>query len=1035
MKTRYLIPIFFVFLSFFSSAQEQTIQLKLEEGHVYVFEKVDKIYGTREDDSREIYSTREKTVRIFVEKFVAGQEAVVSAHLLTDTYDRPTSLPLISKIDFVYPDFNPDKLTTSSKDLFDMFLCRDEIKFSIDLKSREIKVFDRVELLENFLSYLETQDLDENDIKSIIENTNKNILPEQKYLVSHLLWFHNSKIEADNSIENSLIKDKLKINKKGKDFLAFSDMDFDNLIPGKTYKKYWVETDNGIITNYSTIQRDSVKDSYEVRINKMIWRVNETNFSLLYAKPLPKNQLVISGEIETPLSNIMHIRILDKPCGVEMREKTVLLDEKGYFKTMVDFSHGGFVYVENENRNKHRPPKTFVFYAEPGDTLEFKANGKEQPWNISYSGTRIAESELIEEIRKNILVNTDTSRSSRSRVIFDNDLMFAYNIINNKIYGSAEKVQNIFSELNNVEKITSKYKLNIDEHVLNFILNETKSYIYSGLFNFFITFNQRRIAGLIKDKDGNIVVSFSHDMNIPDFKEVRSSLNQTNILNFYNDYGLYSRKMVENYFMYEFAKVNKIDNRRIVTSGMRFPSDIDNRIQFMRLILTGPALYREIASVLSSILIRNERIYFYIDRDEYSVNTALDKIELLSKRCNNMNLVSTMEDIVKQHQKLQNDNFLPNLTFLNIDKKKVTFKDFAGSKPTLFCIAEGWGHNRYHFDDLAKENPDINFVLVCENTSFANWKDYTKRAEPIAKQLLFVDDSTTVRDVFQKPYVYFVLDKNGNMAGNVRSAEEGIKKARTTVEPKKKQLNKSQLKIIISILLVSLLTLFIIMLYWKWRVRQRFRKEEQKRRLRELELTAIRSQMNPHFLFNSLNSVQNLVQQNKGREAHLYLADFAGLIRKVLQNSEKEEVSLAEELEMVKQYLSLEKLRFDFDYSVSVDENIDANNTMVPSMLLQPFAENAVIHGLQNKTGNRQLKIEVTREETGIKISIEDNGIGREAAKEISKTKNGKGSKLMKERLEILQQKQSENYRLEIIDINKDGETGTLVEIFIPEEK
>jgi LytS/YehU family sensor histidine kinase len=220
------------------------------------------------------------------------------------------------------------------------------------------------------------------------------------------------------------------------------------------------------------------------------------------------------------------------------------------------------------------------------------------------------------------------------------------------------------------------------------------------------------------------------------------------------------------------------------------------------------------------------------------------------------------------------------------------------------------------------------------------------------------------------------------------------------------------------------------LLIWKWRVRQRFRKEEQKRKLRELELTAIRSQMNPHFLFNSLNSVQNLVQQNKGREAHLYLSDFAGLIRKVLQNSEKEEVSLAEELEMIRQYLNLEKLRFDFEFTCTVDENIDVNNTSVPSMLLQPFVENAVIHGLQNKPENRMLKIEVVRESAFFKISIEDNGIGRDAAKAIEKTKNGKGTKLMKERLEILQQKQGEKYRLETIDLKE----GTRVEIVIPEE-
>ncbi|MBT6766411.1 MAG: histidine kinase, partial [Prolixibacteraceae bacterium] len=216
--------------------------------------------------------------------------------------------------------------------------------------------------------------------------------------------------------------------------------------------------------------------------------------------------------------------------------------------------------------------------------------------------------------------------------------------------------------------------------------------------------------------------------------------------------------------------------------------------------------------------------------------------------------------------------------------------------------------------------------------------------------------------------------------------------------------------------------------------RQRFRKEAQIRKLRELELTAIRSQMNPHFLFNSLNSVQNLVQQNKGREAHLYLADFAGLIRKVLQNSEKEEVSLAEELEMTEQYLNLEKLRFDFDFKISVNENIDANNTMVPAILLQPFAENAVIHGLQSKPENRRLIIDILKESTGIKVIIEDNGIGRDAAKKIAKTKNGKGSKMIQERLKILQEKQGEKYSLEIIDLSGE-KTGTRVEIFIPEEK
>jgi LytS/YehU family sensor histidine kinase len=315
--------------------------------------------------------------------------------------------------------------------------------------------------------------------------------------------------------------------------------------------------------------------------------------------------------------------------------------------------------------------------------------------------------------------------------------------------------------------------------------------------------------------------------------------------------------------------------------------------------------------------------------------------------------------------------------------------------------------------------------MVVEGSNFKQWQDYTNSAEPSMTHLLYINDSLSFRDIFQTSSIHMVFNKAGEYIGNADKPKTAATMAKESLEPPKKELNKSQLQIIILLLFSIVVLLVLSIVVWKWRVQQRFRKEAQIRKLRELELTAIRSQMNPHFLFNCLNSVQNLVQQNKGCEAHLYLSDFAGLIRKVLQNSEKEEVSLAEELEMTEQYLNLEKLRFDFDFTIFVDKGIDTNNTMVPSMLLQPFAENAVIHGLQNKPENRELKIEVKK--GGGRGEGKEEGKGQELAAE----KNGKGTKLIKERLEILQQKQGEKYSLETIDLNE----GTRVEIFIPEEK
>ena len=193
--------------------------------------------------------------------------------------------------------------------------------------------------------------------------------------------------------------------------------------------------------------------------------------------------------------------------------------------------------------------------------------------------------------------------------------------------------------------------------------------------------------------------------------------------------------------------------------------------------------------------------------------------------------------------------------------------------------------------------------------------------------------------------------------------------------------------------------------------------------------------MNPHFLFNALNSVQNLIRQNRAAEANLYLSDFAGIIRKVMRNSEKEEVSLAEELELVDQYLRVEKLRFDFEYTIQVEDQVDAPHLMIPPLLIQPFAENALMHGLQHKPDDRQLQIGIRKEGSQIRISIEDNGIGREAAAKQETALNGKGIKMNTERLKILQEKYGGTYSIRITDLTAPGKTGTRVVIILPDEE
>lgn len=147
--------------------------------------------------------------------------------------------------------------------------------------------------------------------------------------------------------------------------------------------------------------------------------------------------------------------------------------------------------------------------------------------------------------------------------------------------------------------------------------------------------------------------------------------------------------------------------------------------------------------------------------------------------------------------------------------------------------------------------------------------------------------------------------------------------------------------------------------------------------------------MNPHFIFNSLNSIQQFISASEKEEALKYLSRFSKLIRLVLQNADKNEIKLSDELNMLEFYLQLESLRYSnkFSYHFAIDKNVNADAIEIPTMLLQPYIENAVVHGLLNKESNGHLELTLTRNNNKLISTIEDNGIGRKAAA-IIKNKN-----------------------------------------------
>lgn len=214
----------------------------------------------------------------------------------------------------------------------------------------------------------------------------------------------------------------------------------------------------------------------------------------------------------------------------------------------------------------------------------------------------------------------------------------------------------------------------------------------------------------------------------------------------------------------------------------------------------------------------------------------------------------------------------------------------------------------------------------------------------------------------------------------------------------------------------------------------------QKYRLVNSELKALRAQINPHFLFNALNSIQGVLLKNNMDAAQYYLGKFGTLMRMILDHSDKLNITIDEEIKALKNYLEIESLRsnYQFQYNITVSESIDVFNTEIPAMILQPFVENAVWHGLGNKTGQGNLIIDFDLEnEHTIVITICDDGIGRKKTMELNagkKKHKSKGMQLVRERIEILNMNRQGKIILSIVDLEDDhgNHPGTKVMIKIP---
>jgi len=253
-------------------------------------------------------------------------------------------------------------------------------------------------------------------------------------------------------------------------------------------------------------------------------------------------------------------------------------------------------------------------------------------------------------------------------------------------------------------------------------------------------------------------------------------------------------------------------------------------------------------------------------------------------------------------------------------------------------------------------------------------------------------------------------------------------------------------RVIAMIFLVDLIYSFV-----RWRMRRNFKLQlersekeiqvaELKQKATELEMQALRAQMNPHFIFNSLNSINRFILQNDRAQASEYLTKFSKLVRMILQNSQASFITLEGELEALGLYLEMEALRFNyhFNYKISVPKDLDTEELKVPPLIIQPYVENAIWHGLMHKEEKGDLDIEVSQELDHIYFKVTDNGIGRKRASELaskSATKHkSMGLKITAHRIAMMQNSNGSESPVKINDlVNPDGTAaGTEVIIKMP---
>ncbi|TKG96536.1 hypothetical protein EYV94_04605 [Puteibacter caeruleilacunae] len=1042
MKRQLILTIMLAFTCIILHAEESQIPLKLKVGQEIVFSVTDKAFNdtthnrfnnefekfyhkqpTDADYNKHVQKTRYqsdqseyKEISVSVLEKKGDDRFILEAKIKRHIIRKNRSFSYDYFYDNLFPPTYYDYSQFRGKGLRLMVFDQLKVKLGLNLSTKELIILRVEELREQIDSLIkEKQGKDQKKSISVEAIQYEEVKELKEQIEAYLLDMQIPNIQKNkvSLIEKCNIIETKDTNTNVINLHLSKIQPLGEVMNTSTIREIAINKHSGLIedefTEYKTEASDTTKFDFSInRRTKRIHLITQDNSNTV-------KHVSINGKFRNkPVNGKIYIGFLNHPFGTELTRLTIRPDSDNRFYTTIPMSHRGIILLytianDNSISNYH------FIYAKPGDNIEFNEIETNNNFpELQFNGSSDIANNVLNKIQRKY-PNLQGIHPKGTHKIEVNGLAYF-----RPSYGDIKTIllllNNIESEFNQIISLTNHYDL-------SFIHSELKMLQYNNLIKLANSINTP-----LKSEQQHEFTSR--------LKKQNDLINSIDPMKSYNEYGYFSRLALHNYLLWKYDATCIYSEESWITFNRAYDFP-DKTFNFARLILAGSALNREQA------LIIEEQLRFPIFRHFRTEYTNLSTIKPLVEKLNQTSkdtlLTNKLNELFERKKKINDGELFDGPVFLNKEGDTISIANFLNGKPLVIHATQNWSAQRYKFESIAAKHTDATFLNISEGTNYTEWLNYIKRADSKVNEIFLSSDTATINDLFLSSHqgIFIVLDKNGKIVkygANIDKLKYNIDEAKQN-KALKTNLDKSTLNIIIIVLSSMLLLIGGSFQFWRIRARRKLRRESMDRRMRELELTAIRSQMNPHFLYNSLNSVQNLVQQQRADEAHLYLSHFASLIRKTLRNSEKEEITLTEELESLQEYINLEQLRTTFSYRVSIDNQVDAFNTMVPPMLLQPFVENAIFHGLSPKADNRQLLLEIKKIDDYIHFIIQDNGVGR-SKKANNTTGNGKGINLNKERLAYLQDKYGDTYQLSISDLYEgDTPAGTKVEIIIPDEE